>query len=34
MKEEKKNKLMNVVRSVVAFGLWFLVLGATGLNIY
>ena len=28
MKEEMKNKLMKVVRSVVAFGFWFLVLGA------
>lgn len=28
MKEEMKNKLMNVVRSVVALGFWGLVLGA------
>ena len=28
MKEEVKNKLMNVVRSVVALGFWGLILGA------
>ena len=28
MKEEMKNKLMNVIRLVVAFGFWVLALGA------